>query len=61
MELGCSVTIDKIILEEIDALPIDERVIKLRQEVEALINDKYELLGHITLLQSHISKLQMLG
>lgn len=61
MELGCSVTIDKIILEEIDALPMEDRVIKLRQEVEALINDKHELLGHITLLQSQISKMQMLG
>lgn len=61
MELGCSVTIDKILLEEIDELPVEERVVKLRQELEALIYDKYELLGHITLLQGQISKMQMLG
>lgn len=59
MNFGDHVAIDKLLWKEIDALPPEEQRAKLRVELEALICEKHELLEHITLLQSQVSKLQM--
>lgn len=57
MNFGMSDTIDKILFAEIDSMSMEEQNTVLRQELEAAICEKYELLSQITLLQSQISKL----
>lgn len=57
MNFGMSETIDRILFEEIDLLPVEEQVVKLKQEFEAVLCEKYDLLNHVSLLQSHINKI----
>ena len=57
MNFGMSETIDRILFEEIDSMPENERVAVLRQELEAIICEKYDLVQHIIFLESQISKL----
>lgn len=57
MTFGDAPIIDKLLFEEIDSLSIENQNIKLRQELEAIICEKYDLVQHIIFLESQISKL----
>jgi hypothetical protein len=57
MTFGDAPIIDKLLFEEIDSLSIENQNIKLRQELEAIICEKYDLVRHIIFLESQISKL----
>jgi hypothetical protein len=57
MTFGDSPVIDKLLFEEIDSLSIENQNIKLRQELEAIICEKYDFIQHIIFLESQISKL----
>jgi len=57
MYFGDSPVIDRLLFEEIDSLSIENQNVKLRQELEAIICEKYDLIQHIIFLESQISKL----
>ena len=59
MNFGMSETTDRILFEEIDSMPENERVAVLRQELEAALCENYEMLGKIMSLEKQISKLLM--
>jgi hypothetical protein len=59
MNFGMSETIDRILFEEIDSMPENERVAVLRQELEAVLCGNYEMLGKIMSLEKQINKLLM--
>jgi hypothetical protein len=57
MNLGESPTIDNIIRNEIDQLPLQDQNTRLKYELELLIEDKYDLIHQINFLYSQNSKL----
>lgn len=61
MDFGLADMMDKLLFEEIAALPLEEQNVKLRVELEALVCERYEFLQRIQLLESHINKLSDFG
>lgn len=57
MNFGMSHEMDKILFAEISSMPMEEQNTVLRQELEAVICEKYDFIQHIMFLENQISKL----